>query len=190
MRSLITLFLCLVMIGIAQADDLTLSVEQSLAALGYDVGPVDGVETMETVIAISKYEAENQMTVTGEVSQELASSLVAKSANPTVAAAPGSAAAAPNSAAEEQAALQAAQQACLQRKIEKAQEKQQKKRGFGRLASAAARVAGRQGNTEVTQAAYDVYNANATIDDLSAAARDLGLTEDQIAKCENPKPKT
>ncbi len=66
-----TTFLCAGLIAVlcapASADDLTLMVEKDLAALGYATGPVDGEETMETVIAISKFQAENQLEVTGEV---------------------------------------------------------------------------------------------------------------------------
>jgi hypothetical protein len=77
-------------------------------------------------------------------------------------------------------------QACLQEKMAAAQEAQKKKRGFGKLLGAAGRVAARFGNQEVAQAAGDIYAAGATADDLEAAARDLGLTEDEIAACGNP----
>jgi hypothetical protein len=36
-------------------------------------------------------------------------------------------------------------------------------------------------------AAGDLYSAGVTADDLAAAARDLGLTEDEVAACSNPK---
>jgi len=80
----------------------------------------------------------------------------------------------------------AARQACLQEKMAAAQEAQKKKRGFGKLLGAAGRIASRFGNQEITQAAGDIYAAGATADDLEAAARDLGLTEDEIAACGNP----
>lgn len=80
----------------------------------------------------------------------------------------------------------AARQACLQEKMAAAQEAQKKKRGFGKLLGAAGRVASRFGNQEIAQATSDLYTAGATADDLEAAARDLGLAEDQIAACENP----
>ena len=91
------------------------------------------------------------------------------------------------------AALQAAQQACLQQKIEVAQaqqEKKKKRRGFKRLASAVARTTARfsGGSTasRMAQTTADIYAVDATADDLSAAARDLGLTEDDIEACRNP----
>jgi hypothetical protein len=82
--------------------------------------------------------------------------------------------------------LAAAQQACLQRKMAEAQEANKKKRGFGHLMSAVSRAAGMGGNYDVAKTAGDVYNAAATADDLSAAAKDLGLTEDEVAACQNP----
>lgn len=84
------------------------------------------------------------------------------------------------------ASAEAARQACLQEKIAAAQEAQKKKRGFGKLLSAAARTASRFGNQDVGQIASDVHAAGATADDLAGAARDLGLTEDEIAECDNP----
>jgi len=168
--------------GAAAADDLTMMVEQDLARLGYDTGPVDGEETMETVVAISKFQAANQMDITGEVSPDLARALM--TANPAGAAA---AAATPAPApAMDPAALQAAQNACLQEKVAAAQAAQKKKRGLGRLVSAVTRTASQVGNYALARTASDVYYAGATADDLSAAAKDLGLTEDEVAACQNP----
>jgi len=176
----------------ATADDLTMMVEQDLARLGYETGPVDGEETMETVIAISKFQAENGMEVDGAVSQQLARALMGASANPGQQSAPASATAATPAAASQPpsatdaATLQAAQNECLQNKMAAAQASQKKKRGFGRLFNAVARNVTRQGNTEMAQTAGDIYNASATADDLAAAAKDLGLTEDDVAACQNP----
>jgi hypothetical protein len=39
------------------------------------------------------------------------------------------------------------------------------------------------GNQDVSRTMGDVYSASQTADDLSAAARDLGVTEDEIAAC-------
>lgn len=167
---------------LAMADDLTLMVEQDLAGLGYETGPVDGEETMETIIAISKFQSENQLEVTGEVSMDLARALAAKAANPGAATATAS----ETAAAQDPATLQEAQNACLREKIAAAQASQKKKRGFGRLVSAVARTAGRTGNHDIARSAGDVYSANATADDLAAAAKDLGLTEDEVAACQNP----
>lgn len=166
----------------AAADELTMMVEQDLAALGYDTGMVDGEESMETVIAISKFQAENNLEVSGAVTPQLAGILAARVANPEAGTAPAAAAA----PAQDPAALQAAQQACLQEKMAAAQAAQKKKRGIGRLLSAVSRTAAQQGNYDLYKTTSDVYNANATADDLAAAARDLGLTEDEVAACQNP----
>ncbi len=185
--------LCATLLGlttIVMADELTMRVETELAALGYDVGPIDGEETMETVIAVSKFQAESNLAVTGEVSPQLADAISARAANPgqagagaSVTAAGTSAAAAPADTAAE---LQAAQQACLEHKMAKAQEKSKVKRGLGRLVSAVTRNASPETNQEISAKASDVYNANATADDLSAAAKDLGLSKKDVEKCQNP----
>ena len=52
--------------------------------------------------------------------------------------------------------------------------------------SAVTRTAMQGGNYDLARTTSDVYNASATADDLAAAAKDLGLTEDDIAACENP----
>ncbi len=95
------------------------------------------------------------------------------------AAAVPSAAAAP---ADPDAARQA-EEACLKEKMAKAQAAQKKKRGFGSLMSAANRAAGLLGNQDLAKATGDLYTASATAGDLASAARDLGISEDEIAAC-------
>jgi hypothetical protein len=80
-----------------------------------------------------------------------------------------------------------AQQACLAEKVREAEEAKKKKRGLGSLMSAVGRVASKFGGVDVTSAIGDVYTANATAEDLAAAARDLGLTEEDVADCQNPR---
>lgn len=167
----------------AFADDVTLMVEQDLSRLGYETGPVDGVETMETVIAISKFQSEANLPVTGEVTPELARALMTQQEAPTAGAASTTTAtaAAPARNPDE---LRAAQQACLQEKVAAAQASQKKKRGLGRLMRAVTRNVGFDSDT--TRTMHEVYNANATAEDLAAAAKDLGITEDEVAACQNP----
>lgn len=86
---------------------------------------------------------------------------------------------------EEDPDLRAAQQACLQEKVQEAEAAQQTRRGIGRLLSAVTRTAEQIGY-DITRATEDIFSANATADDLSAAARDLGLTEDDVDDCRNP----
>jgi hypothetical protein len=126
------------------------------------------------------------MPVTGEVSPQLAGVLSAAVDRQRNGPALASAGAAPAPAVQDPAALQAAQQACLQEKIAAAQASNKKRRGFGRLVSAVTRTAATAGNSDVAQTASDVYAANATAADLAAAAEDLGLTEDDVAACQNP----
>lgn len=188
MRRILTLLLVsgLLCAPIAPADELTERVQKDLVKLGYDPGNISGELTTDTVVAISRFQAENGLDVTGEPSPQLAGILQAKVAQqPT---APAEAAASERSPAE----LQAAQQACLQEKIEARQEANKKKRAFGRLVSAVGRTAGMTGSDlagDVYRASSVVYGANATAEDLSAAARDLGLTEDEVEECRNPPAK-
>lgn len=93
---------------------------------------------------------------------------------------------APAGAVEPGDELRRAQQSCLEEKIRQQQEAQKKKSGFGKLLGAVGRVADRLGASEVSQALNDAYSANATAEDLASAARDLGLTEDEIAECQDP----
>jgi hypothetical protein len=82
---------------------------------------------------------------------------------------------------------QAAQQACLQQKIRERQEMQKKKQGIGRLVSAVGRMAGQLGGSEVVRAVGEAQNARATAEDLAIAARELGITEDEIAACQGDR---
>lgn len=173
--------------GAAFADDLTKIIQQDLVALGYDPGNTDGEATTQTVVAISKFQAENDMEVTGETTPQLAGVIKAKLKGGNSPSAAPAAAAAP---ASDPAALQAAQQACLQAKIAEAQEANKKKRGFGSLMRAVGRTAGRFGGSDtardISQATHDVYSVNATAADLDSAAKDLGLTTDDLEECRNP----
>jgi hypothetical protein len=90
------------------------------------------------------------------------------------------------SGARDPAALQAAQQACLEQKMQQAKASQKKKSAFGSLMSAVSRTATQLGVNNVGKVTSDVYSANATAADLASAAKDLGLTEDDIAACQNP----
>lgn len=86
-------------------------------------------------------------------------------------------------ASTSQAADQGGYKACLEEKARQRQAAQKKKQGLGRLVSAVARNAGRLGGEAVTRVIGEAQTARATADDLAAAARDLGLTEDEIAAC-------
>jgi uncharacterized phage infection (PIP) family protein YhgE len=60
------------------SDDLTQMVQNHLDALGYDTGNTSGELSLETTIAISQFQAEKGLEVTGEVSPQLAGVLSAE----------------------------------------------------------------------------------------------------------------
>lgn len=167
----------------ALADELTQSIQKDLLRLGYEPGNIQGDLDKATIVAISKFQAKNDLDITGEPSARLADEIEAilKGNNRT---AQDTAKDTPKTRSPEE--LQAAQQACLQEKAAARQEAAKKKRGFGSLMRAAARTAGMAGNNELYEVSRDVYNVNATATDISSAARDLGLTEDEVEACRNP----
>lgn len=59
-------------------DDLTQSAQNMLEALGYDPGETDGELSVETTIAISQFQAEKGLEVTGEVTPQLVGMLAAE----------------------------------------------------------------------------------------------------------------
>ena len=164
----------------AGGDPVVKMVQENLAALGYETGGTDGVVNTETTIAISQFQAERSMEITGKASPQLAGALAAEVGKQQGG---GRSFETQGSNAD---ALQAAQEACLREKMEAAQERKKKKRGFGSLLSAAARVATGTGSSALAETTRDIYDANATAEDLSSAAKDLGLTEDEIEACKNP----
>ena len=88
--------------------------------------------------------------------------------------------------ADESAALRAAQQACLEKKMAAAQNAGKKKQAFGLIMNAVRRTATRLANFDLVRTVDDVYEADATAVDLAEAAKNLGLTEDDLAACKNP----
>ncbi len=61
-----------------RSDNQTETVQNYLQALGYETGNSSGELSIETTIAISQYQAENGLEVTGEVSAQLADQLAAE----------------------------------------------------------------------------------------------------------------
>jgi hypothetical protein len=60
------------------SDELTQRIQRDLVALGYEPGSISGEMTVDTAVAISKFQAENDMDVTGSVSPQLAGILAAR----------------------------------------------------------------------------------------------------------------
>ncbi len=194
----ICLLMAVLMPAAAVADELTQIIQKDLIALGYDTGNIQGEMSTETIVAISKFQAENNLDVTGEASPQLAGVIKARlkaKNNPGAGSASAPAVAAAQNDAPQpmnEASLQQAQQACLQEKIAAAQASQKKKRGFGSLMRAVTNTAVRFGGNnelarQVRETSYDIYNVDATADDWDRAAKDLGLTNDDLEACRNPQ---
>lgn len=184
----IVLFLIAFLPASVAADELTKQIQRDLVVLGYDPGSISGESTLATTTAIAKFQAEHDLEITGNasprVAQHLATEVQAMRAG-TRMASPATGRGAAQSVPPDSAASQAAQQACLQEKVAQRQKAQKKKRGIGRLMGAVSRTASRMGNNDISRAMGAAYDANATAEDLSAAARDLGITEDEIAACQD-----
>ena len=175
--------------GSAYGDELTQIVQQDLTTLGYDPGVADGVAGTRTIIAVSRFQAEHGLEVTGEITPQLAGRI--KAAITQKANAGGSVqASATTSPAQSEADLKARQEACLQEKVEAAKQAQQTKSGLSKLFSAVSRTASRYGGSEVASqiatTSDDASSINATINDLEGAARDLGISQSDIDACRNP----
>lgn len=194
--------MCLLLVFLSSAatmaDELTQIIQKDLISLGYDPGNIQGEMSTETIVAISKFQAENNLDVTGEATPQLAGVIKAKITernNPSAAAASAPVAASAQAASTQQtdaAALQAAQQQCLQEKVAAAQAGQKKKKGFGSLMRAVTNTAVRFGGSneiarQVSETSYDIYRVDATADDWERAAEDLGLTQDELEECQNPQ---
>jgi hypothetical protein len=113
-----------------------------------------------------------------QTSSSGSTAIAAATAMPAASAAP----AAPAAAAAPDVS---AQKACIEAKAQQKQEAQRKQQGMGRLMGAVGRAASRLGGDAFTRAISDMQLGKATADDVAAAARDLGLTEDEIAACQN-----
>lgn len=184
----ILMLLCIIAPAGAYADELTQMIQEDLVALGYDPGNTDGEASVQTAVAISKFQAEHGLEVTGEATPQLAGVIKATIDQRSAPPAAATVATAPAATGEPQdpAAQQAAQQACLQQKMEAREASNRKKRGFGSLMRVASRTAARSGGntaSEIARTTHDVYDVNATVADLESAARDLGLTESELEEC-------
>ncbi len=173
----------------ANADELTRIIQVDLKALGYEPGNTDGELSTETIVAISKFQAENDLEVTGEATPQLAGVIKAAINNQ------GGEASLPEpaqpAAVDDAEARYLAQQACLKEKMAARQEAEKKKRGFGKLLNAVGRTASRfvDGSLggDIAETTGTIYDVNATAEDLEGAAEDLGLTQDDLEDCRNPQ---
>lgn len=150
------------------ADDIVLSVERSLEKLGYDVAKPDGTPDQKTQIAITRFQMENGLPVTGEASVQLAAMLETKASGN----APPAAAAAEQPAAEKPKCVPKSSQ-------EKVADTQKKAWGVGKIAGAASSVMGVfGGNSKAYQAAATTSQAAAATSSAASGAQDLGMIPD------------
>ena len=180
-------------IGLAQADELTQIVQQDLTAMGYDTGGTDGTATTKTIIAVSRFQSEHNLEVTGEITPQLAGVIKAtmsKQSSPATASNAAAAATTQVSPQQAGADLKARQEACLQEKVAAAEDMARMKSGLSKLFSAVSRTASRYGAgdvaTEISTTTSDASSVNATITDLEGAAKDLGISQSDIDACQNP----
>ncbi|MCB1704463.1 MAG: peptidoglycan-binding protein [Halioglobus sp.] len=187
----VVLLLACTQAGVALGDELTQIVQQDLITLGYDPGAADGAASTKTIIAVSKFQAEHNMDVTGEITPQLAGVIQAAiSQQNTATSSVQVSASAEVSPEQAQADLKARQEACLQEKVEAAQQASKTQSGIGKLFSAVTRTAAQYSGADTLATIHDttnkVYSAGATMGDLKGAAADLGITESDIEACKNP----
>lgn len=81
------------------------------------------------------------------------------------------------------------QQACLQSAAAQAAEKKQEEKatkGFGRLMGSLARTANRFGLGDLSKITRGLYDAEATSEDVSIIAEELGISEQDVERCRQP----
>ena len=81
------------------------------------------------------------------------------------------------------------QQACLEAAAARAaqqREEQEATKGFGRLMGSITRTAQRFGLANIGDITRGIYGAEATADDVSAIADELGITEEEVQRCRQP----
>ena len=81
------------------------------------------------------------------------------------------------------------QQACLEAaaaQAAKQREEQEATKGFGRLMGSITRTAQRFGISNIGDITRGIYDADATADDVSVIADELGITEDEVRRCRQP----
>ena len=77
----------------------------------------------------------------------------------------------------------AAAQACLEQKIEEAQANQPRRRGLGGLLGGVGRAISQIGNLDIAGLASGLFDPGASEEDIEERARELGLTDADIAEC-------
>jgi|GEM_PF-1895935 len=86
------------------------------------------------------------------------------------------------------AAVQAAQQECLQEKIAAAQESRPRRRGLGGLLGGVGQAVSQIGNLDIAGLAGGLFEPGGSDEDIEERARELGLSEQDIAECRAAQP--
>jgi Putative peptidoglycan binding domain len=168
--TLLVLALFVLVSSASWADDATKTVQKDLVALGYDPGSIQGDATLQTSAAISKFQADNGLQVTGAVTPQLVEALSAKvdqlrhGTAPTTTA--SAATPAPTTTAKEQ------KNDCTQTVAKAANETGKKARAIERLALSLHRLSGNS-NSQTAQAAAEVADKTSAAADAASAAHDL-----------------
>ena len=195
--SLLTLSALILVCAPALADELTLAVEQDLARLGYDTGVVDGEETVETKIAVAKYQAEHGYAVTGEASKKLSGAL-GKTTN--IGNAPRVRGLKPDKRAAvdiSDKGLNAARDACLKDKMTIARSTGQNTSKVtneikSQLIDRATQAAIQATNLGMVQEVFNLYSQwksnteSPEINRAGAMADSLGISEEDVNACQRP----
>jgi peptidoglycan hydrolase-like protein with peptidoglycan-binding domain len=175
-RSISVVFVFLLFAATSSADELTQGIQKDLVALGYDPGSIQGEATLKTSVAISKFQADNGLEVTGTATPQLAGILSSKvdqlrhggaSAKTSAAARP----AAQAGAATSSPPAKAEANKCSPTVAQATAETGKKARALSRLASSLQRLG--VGDGQASQAAAEVAAATGAAADAASAANDL-----------------
>ncbi len=194
--SQLTLLTLIFFVTSAFADELTLAVEQELERLGYETGAADGDATVETTIAIAKYQAEHGYAITGEASEKLSGALAKTT---SIGNAPKVHALQPDKSATvvvSEKGLNAAREACLKDKMMMSQstwtsnhvtnevKEQLKDQGVQAAIQASGIGMGQQIYQLFSQ--WESDSDSPTTSEAQDMAASLGITEDDINACQRP----
>lgn len=95
-----------------------------------------------------------------------------------------------NAGQADTAAVQAAQQACLEQKIEAARESRPRRRGLGGLLGGVGQAVSQIGNLDIGGLGGGLFGSGASDEDIEERARELGLSDEDIAECRAAQPET
>ena len=85
MKTFITVFLLLITLGAAQANDLVLAAQTKLDRMGYYDGELDGSWGSQTAAAVRRFQQAKDLRITGELNSATLNALGLKASKPTAA---------------------------------------------------------------------------------------------------------